>query len=133
MKKHIDRMIDYIGTDNMKYMMITIPPYVIIYLILLGILGHLTQLSYNATCLLAGIPSILLIAYRLLNKPNNWKPSRSIHFHTAAIWVIIFAHAVHNASGEIVTILAPGILYGFMVLYQIIAAITTNTSSTNDA
>ena len=134
MKKHIDRMIDRIGTDNMKYMMITIPPYVVIYFILLDILGRLTQLSYNATCLLAGIPSILLMAYRLLNKPNNWKPSRLMHLHTAVIWAIIFAHTVHDASGGIAAILARGIPYGFLVLFQIIAAIATDTSnSTNDA
>ena len=133
MKKHIDRMIDRIGTDNMKYMMITIPPYVVIYFILLEVLGRLTQFSYNAACFLAGIPTILLMAYRLLNKPNNWKPSRFMHLHTAAIWATIFAHTVHNASDGIVTILALGILYGLMALSQIIAAITTNTSSTNDA
>ena len=128
MKKHIDRMIDRIGTNNMKYMMITIPPYVVIYFILLDVLRRLTLFSYNATCLLAGIPAILLMAYRLLNKPNSWKPSRFKHLHTAAIWAIILAHTVHNASGGI-TILALGILYGFLVLSHIIAAI----ASTNDA
>ncbi|MCR4753519.1 MAG: hypothetical protein K5837_03830 [Candidatus Saccharibacteria bacterium] len=134
MKKHIDRMIDRIGTDNIKYMTITIPPYVVIYFILLDVLGHLTQFSYNATCLLAGIPAILLMAYRLLNKPNNWKPSRLMHLHTAAIWAIIFAHRVHNTSGGIVKILALGIPYGFLVLFHIIAAIATDTSnSTNNA
>ena len=134
MKKHIDRIIDRIGTNNMKYMIITIPPYVVMYFILLDVLGRLTQIPYNTTSLLAGIPPILLMAYRLLNKPNNWKPSRLMHLHTAAIWAIIFAHTVHNASGGIAAILALGILCGFLVLFQIIAAITTDTSnSTNDA
>ena len=134
MKKHIYRMIDRIGTDNMKYMIITMLPYVVIYFILLEVLGRLTQFSYNAACFLAGIPTILLMAYRLLNKPNNWKPSRLMHLHTAAIWAIIFAYTVHNTSGGIITILALGILYGFLVLFHIIAAIATDTSnSTNDA
>ena len=57
-----------------------------------------------------------------------------MHLQTATIWAIIFAHTVHDVSGGIAAILALGIPYGFLVLFQIIAAIATDTSnSTNDA
>ena len=133
MKKYIDYIINRIGTTNMEYMMIIIPPYVVIYFILLDTLGHLTQLSYNAACNLARISLILLMAYRLLNKPSNWRPSRSMHLHTAAMWLIVLIHTACKASGGIATILTLRILCGFLVLFQIIAAIATTSTSSNGA